>query len=322
MPTGIETDPSQLFLSFSEPECRTEFLCGGKGASLGILHFLAQQKTQSRYQKFTIPNGFVLTINAFKLQLGRCEELQAALRIVGDVAASRLDGDLETVCKHAYELFKDAAIEPEIVQAVLSIYDVLQENYINQGNNGGDRHPFRVAVRSSAIGEDSVEASAAGQNDTFLGCHTTADVLAAVKYCWASLYSYQSVFYRKQNLQPICTQMAVVIQTMVPAECAGVLFTRHPVDNDAYKLLISANYGLGEVSLLMVVAIILLKYLRLSVLFISQSFPAKWIQIIIQFAGVTNAISFTYPKSILAKRHPRFTWARRMVILMLHQHSK
>lgn len=249
MPTGIETDPCQLFLSFSEPECRTEFLCGGKGASLGILHYLAQQKTQSRYQKFVIPNGFVLTINAFKLQLERCEGLRKAIKVVDDVAANRIDGNLETVCKNAYELFKNIEIEPEIVRAILCMYDVLQENYINQGNNDEGRHPFRVAVRSSAIGEDSVEASAAGQNDSYLGCHTTTGVLDALKNCWASLYSYQSVFYRKQNLQPICTQMAVVIQTMVPAECAGVMFTRHPGDNDAYKLLISANYGLGEVSL-------------------------------------------------------------------------
>lgn len=64
--------------------------------------------------------------------------------------------------------------------------------------------------------------------------------------CWASLYSFQSVFYRKQNIQPVVTSMAVVIQKMVAAESAGVLFSRHFLNGDPSVIVITANYGLGE----------------------------------------------------------------------------
>lgn len=108
-------------------------------------------------------------------------------------------------------------------------------------------HPHsRFAVRSSAIGEDSDDASSAGQNETFLGLRNLDEVLESVKKCWASLFTYQSVEYRRQHIQPIDVQMAVVVQVMVPADCAGVLFTRHPASGDPSKILITANYGLGE----------------------------------------------------------------------------
>lgn len=160
-------------------------------------------------------------------------------------AFKRKPGSLIDTCKQAVELFKGTVIEPETVQAILHIFDVLQENYRNVSHS--NKVGFRLAVRSSAIGEDSSETSSAGQNDTFLGCSSTDEVLDAVKSCWASLYSHQSVVYRHQNSQPIRTQMAVVIQTMVPSDSAGVLFTHYPLNKNPYKILITANYGLGEV---------------------------------------------------------------------------
>lgn len=71
-------------------------------------------------------------------------------------------------------------------------------------------------------------------------------VLVSIKKCWSSLFTYQSVEYRRQHIQPIDAQMAVVVQIMVPSDCAGVLFTRHPASGDPSKMLITANYGLGE----------------------------------------------------------------------------
>lgn len=105
----------------------------------------------------------------------------------------------------------------------------------------------RWAVRSSAIGEDSEELSAAGQNETFLGCSSVDDVIKSVTLCWASLFTYQSVQYRHQHGLPVASEMAVVVQRMVPADCAGVLFTSHPSTSSPAKIVITANYGLGEV---------------------------------------------------------------------------
>ncbi|ENN81427.1 hypothetical protein YQE_02121, partial [Dendroctonus ponderosae] len=105
---------------------------------------------------------------------------------------------------------------------------------------------FSWAVRSSAIGEDSEELSAAGQNETILGCVTENEVLKAVSKCWASLFTYQSVKYRWQHGLPVKSQMAVVVQKMVPAETAGVLFTWHPTTSNPSQMVVTSNFGLGE----------------------------------------------------------------------------
>ena len=69
----------------------------------------------------------------------------------------------------------------------------------------------------------------------------------AVRRCCASLYAFQSVEYRRQNGQPVVTGMGVVVQEMAEAEAAGVMFTRDPVSGNPERIVITANYGLGEV---------------------------------------------------------------------------
>lgn len=59
----------------------------------------------------------------------------------------------------------------------------------------GDK-PHRYAIRSSAVGEDGEETSAAGQNSTYLGIEGADNIIKSVTMCWASLFSYQSVKYR------------------------------------------------------------------------------------------------------------------------------
>lgn len=73
----------------------------------------------------------------------------------------------------------------------------LIEQKLNQINFDGSA---RFAVRSSGVTEDSEESSAAGQNETFLGLRTNDEVFVGILKCWASLYSYQSVQYRKYAL--------------------------------------------------------------------------------------------------------------------------
>jgi pyruvate,water dikinase len=105
----------------------------------------------------------------------------------------------------------------------------------------------RVAVRSSATAEDGAAASFAGQQETYLGVHGEGDVCAAVGRCWASLHSERAVAYRrKQGVADDGLAMAVVVQRLVEAEVAGVLFTRDPLDPDGRRLLVEASWGLGE----------------------------------------------------------------------------
>src|ERR1700677_2227801 len=104
-----------------------------------------------------------------------------------------------------------------------------------------------VAVRSSATVEDLPGMSAAGQHDTYLNIHGEAAVLDAVKRCWASLWSARAIGYRaRYGIQPGDVSIAVVVQRLVPAEAAGVMFTIDPVGGAHDRVVISANWGLGE----------------------------------------------------------------------------
>src|SRR6185437_3401933 len=109
----------------------------------------------------------------------------------------------------------------------------------------GDRVP--VAVRSSATVEDLPGLSAAGQHDTYLNVRGEAAVLDAVKRCWASLWSARAIGYRARcGVEPGEVSIAVVVQQLVPAEAAGVMFTIDPLDGAHDQVVISANWGLGE----------------------------------------------------------------------------
>jgi pyruvate,water dikinase len=104
-----------------------------------------------------------------------------------------------------------------------------------------------VAVRSSATAEDGSQASFAGQQETILGVRDEDAVRDAVARCWASLDTERAVAYRrKQGIGADGLAMAVVVQRLVEAEVAGVLFTQDPLDREGRQMLVEASWGLGE----------------------------------------------------------------------------
>jgi len=104
-----------------------------------------------------------------------------------------------------------------------------------------------VAVRSSATAEDGIVTSFAGQQETILGVVGEEEMLAAIDRCWASLDSERARAYRqRQGVSADGLAMAVVVQTLVHAEVAGVLFTRNPLDPEGRSMLVEASWGLGE----------------------------------------------------------------------------
>jgi pyruvate,water dikinase len=104
-----------------------------------------------------------------------------------------------------------------------------------------------VAVRSSATAEDGSVTSFAGQQETVLGVCGEENVLNAVERCWASLDSERAVAYRRhQRVADEGLSMAVVVQRLVPAEVAGVLFTQDPMNAGGKQMLVEASWGLGE----------------------------------------------------------------------------
>lgn len=251
---------NKFIYHFAEETASSVAICGGKGASLALLtsiskmdnivdrfyatdrlfrdHYVDPVRRQSITRiagpKFIVPSGFVLSVSAMELMVSKNDHLNSSIeKLVKLCSAGEEFGEQCNVIRKAIEdLDLVDEIKVDILNALVEI-------------KAGEED-IRLAVRSSSVCEDGEDVSAAGQNETFLGLRSEKDVLEAVKKCWASLYTFQSVHYRKQNIQPIRTGMAVVVQTMLDAECAGVLFSQNPILIDSKQILISANYGLGE----------------------------------------------------------------------------
>ncbi|MFY1670734.1 PEP/pyruvate-binding domain-containing protein [Plantactinospora sp. WMMB334] len=103
-----------------------------------------------------------------------------------------------------------------------------------------------VAVRSSATAEDLPQASFAGQQESFLGVTGTEELLDAVAKCWGSLHSVRAVAYRDANeIDQGAVRMAVVVQRMVDATVAGVLFTANPLTGCRTEMVVDAAPGPG-----------------------------------------------------------------------------
>ena len=103
------------------------------------------------------------------------------------------------------------------------------------------------AVRSSATAEDLPTTSFAGQQDTYLNVVGSAAILGHVSRCWASLFTERAVAYRLRNgFDHRRVSMAVVVQQMVFAEAAGILFTADPVTSNRKVVSVEATFGLGE----------------------------------------------------------------------------
>ena len=214
---------STFVLPLSDSNATLETV-GGKGMSLAKLARAG----------LPVPGGFHVTTDAYRTFVdinGLQPEIIAALRMV-DIS---LPATLETASRTIRKFFEQSIIPAELSAAITDAYHEL-----------GDDHAV-VAVRSSATAEDLPDASFAGQQETFLNIHGADDVLDAVKKCWASLWTARAIAYRaRQNIAPDCVALAVVIQKLVFAESAGIMFTANPVNGERGEIIINAAWGLGE----------------------------------------------------------------------------
>src|SRR5262249_47791138 len=104
-----------------------------------------------------------------------------------------------------------------------------------------------VAVRSSATAEDLPGLSFAGQQETYLNVRGGDHVLEAVKRCWASLWTARALGYRaRQGIRPDEVALAGVVQRLVPADVAGILFRANPITGAREEVMINAAWGLGK----------------------------------------------------------------------------
>lgn len=233
--TRIDTfaQKDRYIVHFADKQCQNENIVGGKAYSLAVL-------TSIITNDFIVPQGFCVTSFALEQQLHHHKQLQELINDIVNISRGKKKEDLKTYCEKTVFSIRTTPVEKQIERAILEGLEGLERSV--NGKNVCNLY----AVRSSAVGEDGEETSAAGQNSTYLGVKNANDIINCVAKCWASLFSYQSVEYRRQNGLPIKVSMGVCIQRMIDAEAAGVMFTRHPTTGDPSSITIAANYGLGE----------------------------------------------------------------------------
>jgi rifampicin phosphotransferase len=196
---------------------------GGKGASLSRLACAG----------LPVPPGFCVTTLAYCDFAERDERRQQIAEVLATVDASG-PATFAAASHRLGEMFAAWPVGDFTVESVTGMYAGM-----------GDR--VAVAVRSSATTEDLADLSFAGQHTSYLNVRGEAAVLAAVKRCWASLWSPRAIGYRAQHGRiDDDVSMAVVVQRLVVADAAGVLFTADPVTGDRGHVVINANWGLGE----------------------------------------------------------------------------
>lgn len=162
-----------------------------------------------------VPPGFVITSAAFA-------EAVDGEKLLACIQARDLDGAREVVAR---------TVPPR--DLIAAAYEQLPES-------------ASVAVRSSACAEDGNDASYAGQQETYLFVETFEEVLEKVVECWLSFFSERALFYREHKGDLDDIQMAVVVQQMVDAEKAGVMFTVDPVNQRKDRIVVEAARGIGE----------------------------------------------------------------------------
>ncbi|HEY2770938.1 MAG TPA: PEP/pyruvate-binding domain-containing protein [Solirubrobacteraceae bacterium] len=125
-----------------------------------------------------------------------------------------------------------------------AVRDEIAKRYAALADSSAEPDP-PVAVRSSAVGEDSAEATFAGQQETYLWVRGVDAVCDAVRDCWASLYSTTAISYRNRLCDAGAPAMGVTVQRMVDARVSGVLFTCNPTSGDPSMVAVNASWGLG-----------------------------------------------------------------------------
>ncbi len=199
---------------------------GGKGGSLGELHSAG----------IDVPPGFVVRTEAFEGFIDALERRSPVRACVDGLAADELDG-MAAVSRELRARIEDSPLPADLQQEIHDAYARL----------GGSGPPPAVAVRSSATTEDSADASFAGLQDTYLWVTQPDSLIGKIRSCWASLYSLESLSYRRRHgIAESTVAMAVVVQIMVDARTAGVMFTRSPVSGDRSVISIEGAWGLGS----------------------------------------------------------------------------
>src|SRR5215471_4218448 len=211
---------------FGDITLNDRLMVGGKGGSLGELMNAG----------ISVPSGFVVCTAAFERFLALLERQGPIRPRITALSLQDLRG-IRLLSQEVRARIQAAAIPEDVREEIIAAHAKLC----------GDNLQWPLAVRSSATTEDSDDASFAGLQDTYLWVTGAGAMLKCVRSCWASLYSVPSITYRRKHRIPEeMVAMAVVVQQMVDARTAGVMFTRSPLTGDRSVITIEATWGLGS----------------------------------------------------------------------------
>ena len=213
---SVGQEQKSAVIWFAEEACQDVGLTGGKGASLARM----------TAEGLPVPPGFVVPSYVLEESLDTERMLELA-------ATRSAEGLQELV----------AQCQPPTDEITAAYENLIGARVTETYKRVGDA---KVAVRSSAVAEDSEAASYAGQQETYLFVEGAEEVCRRVVDCWGSFFSERALFYRSEKGSLEDLRMAVVVQKMVDPEKSGVLFTVDPVKRRRDRMVVEAVRGIGE----------------------------------------------------------------------------
>lgn len=182
-----------------------------------------------------VPPGFAISLNVyhrFLLETGLMDQINNYIYKYGDLKGKGIS-EIDNVSENLQQMISNQAFPPSISDEITHYYNQLCEQY---------KIPdMEVSVRSSG------DTSRPGMFETYLNIKGSEEVLKRVKAVWMSTFTSRAIAFRCYKDLPIdCDMLGVAVMKMVNAKAAGIGFTVDPVTGDDSKVIIEANWGLGE----------------------------------------------------------------------------
>jgi len=222
-------DSEKLIFWLEEVGAKDGLLVGNKCANLGEMIRLGMR----------VPPGFAISANCYNQFAEKTGTLKEILDYIN--SAGRIEGieKLDEASRTIRGMIEDEEIPDDLKAEIVSAYGTLCDKM-------GTRDA-PVAVRSSGLAEDSVGASFAGQFESYLNVKGEKELLEKVKIVWSSAFTARAISYRiRKGLAIEGDSIGVAVLAMVDARASGISFTVDPVSGDPKKIIIEANWGLGE----------------------------------------------------------------------------
>ena len=219
----MDSSTAVIVLRLAEAGDNHRSLVGGKAFNLGRLIAAG----------LTVPSGFCVTTTAFDLFLASCPRRTELSHLLAQCSGDDI-GRFAELSREIRSCLAEVPMPEVVKDAVLGAWR----------EPDGERS---YAVRSSATVEDAAGMSFAGQFESILNVRGADALLAAIKTCWLSLFSERALVYlARQRVPAEKVRMAVLVQEMVDASHAGVVFTADPLTGATDRFVVECVSGLGE----------------------------------------------------------------------------